>query len=98
MGTKSLPTAELELCGTPGRLVGQLGRGVATVATLLNLTRIYTASSSVATMRYPLPLPVTIFINNCILPLKIGRRSLSLATTRIGGVRLGTSSPSCLST
>jgi len=51
MGTKSLPTAELELCGTPGRLVGQLGRGVATVATLLNLTRIYTASSSVATMR-----------------------------------------------
>ena len=52
LGTKSLPTAELELCGTPARLVGQVGRGVATIATLFNITRIYSASASVASMRY----------------------------------------------
>jgi alkylation response protein AidB-like acyl-CoA dehydrogenase len=51
LGTKSLPTAELELCGTPARLVGQVGRGVATIATLFNITRIYSASASVAAMR-----------------------------------------------
>lgn len=51
LGTKSLPTAELELCGTPARLVGQVGRGVATIATLFNITRIYSASASVASMR-----------------------------------------------
>jgi hypothetical protein len=38
LGTKSLPTAELELCGTPARLVGQVGRGVATIATLFNMS------------------------------------------------------------
>lgn len=43
LGTRALPTAELALCDTPARLVGAPGRGVATIATLLNVTRLYNA-------------------------------------------------------
>ena len=39
MGTKELPTAELELQNVRAWLVGPLNRGVATIATLLNVTR-----------------------------------------------------------
>lgn len=39
MGTKELPTAELELKDVRSWLVGPLDRGVATIATLLNVTR-----------------------------------------------------------
>ncbi|KIW28742.1 uncharacterized protein PV07_08380, partial [Cladophialophora immunda] len=43
MGTKGLPTAELELRGTRGWLIGQEGKGVKEISTLLNLTRLHTA-------------------------------------------------------
>lgn len=39
MGTKELPTAELELENVRAWLVGPVDRGVATIATLLNVTR-----------------------------------------------------------
>ena len=39
MGTKELPTAELELHEVRAWLVGPLDRGIATIATLLNVTR-----------------------------------------------------------
>jgi len=39
MGTKELPTAELELKNVRAWLVGPLDRGIATIATLLNVTR-----------------------------------------------------------
>ncbi|ETN45971.1 uncharacterized protein HMPREF1541_00153 [Cyphellophora europaea CBS 101466] len=39
MGTKELPTAELALHDTRAHLVGPVGRGIATIATLLNVTR-----------------------------------------------------------
>ena len=39
MGTKELPTAELELKDTRAWLVGPVDRGIATIATLLNVTR-----------------------------------------------------------
>ncbi|GAD95885.1 hypothetical protein ANI_1_1336084 [Paecilomyces variotii No. 5] len=48
IGTKSLPTAELELKGVRGWLIGEEGRGVKEIATILNMTRLYTASSSAA--------------------------------------------------
>jgi alkylation response protein AidB-like acyl-CoA dehydrogenase len=41
LGTRALPTAELELEGCRAELVGERGRGVATVATMLNVTRYY---------------------------------------------------------
>lgn len=51
LGTKGVPTAELELRGTRARLVGELGRGVPHIATLFNLTRIHNATAAVASMR-----------------------------------------------
>ena len=43
LGTRALPTAELTLEGTPARMVGERGRGVATISSILNITRLYNA-------------------------------------------------------
>lgn len=51
MGTKALPTAELTLSGTPAVLVGEAGKGVKTIATLFNITRLYNACCAVGYMR-----------------------------------------------
>lgn len=51
LGTKALPTAELTLQGTPARLVGEPGRGVPTITTLVNVTRLYNAVCAVSSMR-----------------------------------------------
>lgn len=56
MGTKALPTAELELQGTAAKLIGEPGRGVANITTLVNVTRLYNAVSSVSLMRRGLAL------------------------------------------
>ncbi|RAL04674.1 putative acyl-CoA dehydrogenase [Aspergillus ibericus CBS 121593] len=48
LGTRQLPTAELELKGVRGWLIGEEGRGVKEVATILNVTRLYTAAGSAA--------------------------------------------------
>ncbi|CAI6339124.1 unnamed protein product [Periconia digitata] len=48
LGTKSLPTAELELRGARAWLIGTEGRGVAEIAAVLNITRMSTAGGSVA--------------------------------------------------
>lgn len=50
LGTKALPTAELELDGTVAVPVGGLGRGVSKIATMLNITRVHVASGSHAAM------------------------------------------------
>ncbi|KAE9372463.1 acyl-CoA dehydrogenase/oxidase C-terminal [Stipitochalara longipes BDJ] len=46
-GTKSLPTAELELSGTRGYLIGKEGQGIQEISTILNITRLYSAVSAV---------------------------------------------------
>jgi len=51
LGTRALPTAELTLEGTPALLVGTPGAGVRTIATLMNVTRVYNANAAVAGMR-----------------------------------------------
>jgi len=43
MGTRALPTAELDLDGAVATPVGGLGRGVAKIASMLNITRIWAA-------------------------------------------------------
>ncbi len=43
MGTKALPTAELDLCGAVAVPVGGIGRGVAKVASVLNIARLWAA-------------------------------------------------------
>lgn len=51
LGTRALPTAELELAGTPATLVGEEGNGVRRIATLFNITRIHNAINAAALMR-----------------------------------------------
>lgn len=46
LGTRSLPTAELELRDMRGWLLGAEGRGIPQIATVLNITRIYSAVSA----------------------------------------------------
>ncbi|HEX5339304.1 MAG TPA: acyl-CoA dehydrogenase family protein [Gammaproteobacteria bacterium] len=51
LGTRALPTAELTLQGTPAVRIGESGKGVRTIATVLNITRLYNAVSAVSYMR-----------------------------------------------
>lgn len=51
LGTRALPTAELTLHGTRATLVGEPDRGVRTISTLLNITRLYNACSAASQMR-----------------------------------------------
>ncbi|KAJ4308767.1 hypothetical protein N0V94_009216, partial [Neodidymelliopsis sp. IMI 364377] len=48
LGTRSLPTAELEIKGARAWLIGTEGRGVAEISAVLNITRLTTAAGSVA--------------------------------------------------
>lgn len=48
MGTKALPTAELELVGMRGYLVGVEGRGINELANILNITRLHTAVAALS--------------------------------------------------
>ena len=56
LGTKALPTAELTLQGTPALRIGEPGRGVKTITTILNITRFYNAVCAVSYMRRGLAL------------------------------------------
>ena len=51
LGTRALPTAQLLLTGSKAKLVGEKGKGVKTIATLFNITRIYNTISAVSYMR-----------------------------------------------
>ena len=48
LGTKSLPTAELELKGARGWLIGTEGKGVKEISAILTLTRLHTGAGSSA--------------------------------------------------
>lgn len=50
-GTHALPTAELQLNDLPAEMVGPRGRGTATISTVLNITRMYSAVGSVGYTR-----------------------------------------------
>lgn len=54
LGTKYLPTAELELDGCMGELVGEIGRGVASISSVLNISRLYSASGAVGALSWGL--------------------------------------------
>lgn len=51
LGTRQLPTAELLLDGTEARLVGEEGRGIASIASMLTITRLHNTLSAVSAMR-----------------------------------------------
>ena len=46
MGTKALPTAELELKGVRAFLVGEEGNGIREISTMLNITRVHNSATS----------------------------------------------------
>lgn len=50
LGTRALPTAELTLDGVEAVRLGDVGRGVASIAGMLNVTRFYNAVASSSTM------------------------------------------------
>ena len=50
LGTKGLATAEVRLEGAVATLIGQKGKGIATSASLLNITRFYNALASTSIM------------------------------------------------
>ena len=52
LGTRQLPTAELLLDGTEARLVGEQGRGVANISSMLTITRLHNTLSAVSAMRW----------------------------------------------
>ncbi|OJD14766.1 hypothetical protein AJ78_04916 [Emergomyces pasteurianus Ep9510] len=47
LGTKTLPTAELELKGMRGYLIGKEGEGVKEISTILNITRVHNMGGAV---------------------------------------------------
>ncbi|KAJ5542708.1 Acyl-CoA oxidase/dehydrogenase type 1 [Penicillium sp. DV-2018c] len=51
LGTKELPTAELELKDMRAHLVGELDQGIVTIAPLLNVTRLHTFIGSLSGWR-----------------------------------------------
>jgi acyl-CoA dehydrogenase len=56
LGTRKVPTAELNLVGTPAQLVKGTTDGVRNIAPLLNITRLWNGISAVALMRRGLAL------------------------------------------
>lgn len=51
LGTRALPTAQLLLTGSKARIVGTKDKGVRTISTLFNITRIYNTISAVSYIR-----------------------------------------------
>jgi putative acyl-CoA dehydrogenase len=54
LGTRSLPSSEVEFLGVRGRLVGEEGRGIATIIRMVNHTRLDCLLGSTAGMRWGL--------------------------------------------
>jgi len=51
LGTRAVPTAELELQGTPALLIGEAGKGVKVISAVLNITRIHNATANLGCAR-----------------------------------------------
>ncbi|NXF96639.1 ACD11 dehydrogenase, partial [Eubucco bourcierii] len=56
LGTRQMATAELWLCGARAALVSAEGRGVASISSMLNISRIHNVIGAVASMRRMLSL------------------------------------------
>ncbi|KYQ99945.1 putative acyl-CoA dehydrogenase [Tieghemostelium lacteum] len=79
-GTKAVPTAELELLGTPGLRLGPKGRGVPVIASILNITRIHNVIHSVSTMRRCVALARDFSHRRVVFGSKLSENLLYLST------------------
>lgn len=75
LGTKALPTAELELDGTKGELVGSIGRGTPTISTVLNISEFPSSCDRMNLTRLSQLIPL---LSYCLyrLPALLYRHSL----------------------
>jgi hypothetical protein len=64
LGTRQLPTAELELRGTLARKVSASGKGIQIIASMLNITRVYNAIASVGIECYLVS--IYMYIHVCV--------------------------------
>ena len=66
IGTHVLPTAELSLQGAEGYLLGDLGKGTKNIAPVLNITRIWSSTVSLGTLRKCLGTATSYAMVRCI--------------------------------
>lgn len=80
LGTKQLPTGELLLDGMDAQLIGTPGRGVASIAPMLSITRLHNAAASVSSMRRIISLARDYSQRRVAFGRPIGRHSLHVRT------------------
>lgn len=80
LGTKALPTAELDLKGTPAKLVGEREAGIKNIAILFNVTRIYNATTTVGALRRLLDLAKDFSNKRIAFKKKINEHPLHIRT------------------
>ncbi len=80
LGTKALPTAELQLRGTPATLIGEPGRGVPNIARLINVTRLYNTICAVGSLRRGLTLAQDYARRRHVFGRPLAEQPLHLAT------------------
>ena len=80
LGTRQLPTAELLLDGVSARLVGEAGRGVAAISTMLSITRLHNTASAVGFSRKMLSLARDYATRRAAFGTSISRHPLHLQT------------------
>ncbi len=80
LGTWALPTAELELTGTPATLIGGEGDGIKKISALFNITRIYNACCAIGNMRRALALTQNYAVKRIAFGRPLNEQSLHVET------------------
>jgi len=80
LGTRALPTAELRLNGAHAHLVGETGKGVKTIATLFNITRIHNALNAASFSRRLMTLALDYAPKRQAFKKSLDRHPLHVAT------------------
>ncbi|XP_076061190.1 acyl-CoA dehydrogenase family member 11-like [Oratosquilla oratoria] len=81
LGTKQLPTAELLLDGTRALQISPEGRGIASIANMLTITRLHNAIAAVASMRRMLQLARDYSIRRSAFDQQVSHHPLHQLTT-----------------
>jgi putative acyl-CoA dehydrogenase len=80
LGTKAVPTAELELQGTTAILIGEPGQGVKKISSVLNITRIYCATGCLSAMRKGIAIARDYADRRSVFGKKLSSQPLHLST------------------
>jgi len=80
LGTKAVPTAELELIDSTAELIGEANQGVKVISTILNITRIHNAVNAVGIMRRAIAIARDYCHRRQVFGKLLADQSLHLAT------------------